>query len=120
MELERRGIRVSDEEIVQAARFSPPPELPRGPVLPDRWVSSIRPGTRNSSARPRPTRSFMQQLEAYYRDVIPRSKLMRQVTSGIYVTDAMLWRDFRDQNEQVEVEFLVVDARNWIPDCRGR
>jgi peptidyl-prolyl cis-trans isomerase D len=115
MELQRRGIRVSDQEIVQAARFSPHPAFREDPSFqtdgvfdPARYEEFLR----QASVDP----ELMQQLEAYYRDVIPRSKLMRQVTSGIYVTDAMLWRDFRDRNEQVEAQFLVVDARNWIPD----
>ena len=117
-ELERRGIRVSDEEIRQAARFSPPPELRQDPSFqtdgqfdPARYQAFLQ----QASADP----SFLQQLEQYYREVIPRSKLLRQVTSGIFVSDALLWRDFRDQNERVEVEFVAFDARQWIADAQA-
>jgi len=117
-ELERRGIRVSDEEIRQAARFSPPPELRQDPSFqtdgqfdPARYQAFLQ----QASADP----AFLQQLEQYYREVIPRSKLLRQVTSGIFVSDALLWRDFRDQNERVEVEFVAFDARQWIADAQA-
>lgn len=117
-ELERRGIRVSDEEIRQAARFSPPPELLQDPSF--QTDGQFDPALyqvflQQASADP----AFLQRLEQYYREVIPRSKLLRQVTSGIFVSDELLWRDFRDQNERVEVEFVAFDARQWISDAEA-
>jgi peptidyl-prolyl cis-trans isomerase D len=114
-ELERRGIRVSDQEIRQAARFSPPPQLQGDPSFqtdgnfdPAKYQAFLQ----QASADP----LFMQQLEAYYRDVIPRSKLVRQVSSGIFVSDAELWRDYRDRNETTRARFLVLEAPSWIGD----
>jgi peptidyl-prolyl cis-trans isomerase D len=114
-ELQRRGIRVSDEEIRQAARFSPPPQLRDDPSFqtdgnfdPAKYQAWLQ----QASADP----MFMQQLETYYRDAIPRSKLLRQVSSGIYVSDAQLWQDYRDRNETTEARFLALDARQWIAD----
>jgi len=115
-ELERRGIRVSDEEIRQAARFSPPPELRQDPSFQRDGqfdMALYQEFLAQASADP----MFLRQLEDYYRDVIPRSKLLRQVTSGIFVSDAMLWRDFRDRNERVDVRFVAFDARQWISDA---
>lgn len=117
-ELDRRGIRVSDEEIRQAARFSPPPELLQDPSF--QTDGQFDPALyqvflQQASADP----SFLQRLEQYYREVIPRSKLLRQVTTGIFVPDELLWRDFRDQNERVEVEFVAFDARQWISDAEA-
>lgn len=117
-ELDRRGIRVSDEEIRQAARFSPPPELLQDPSF--QTNGQFDPALyqvflQQASADP----SFLQRLEQYYREVIPRSKLLRQVTTGIFVPDELLWRDFRDQNERVEVEFVAFDARQWISDAEA-
>jgi peptidyl-prolyl cis-trans isomerase D len=116
MELERRGIRVSDDEIRLAARFAPPPELRNDPAFqtdgmfdPARYQSFLE----QASLDP----TFLGQLEAYYRDVIPRSKLLRQVSSGIFVSDARLWQEFRDQNEQVEIRFISFEAPTWIPDA---
>lgn len=114
LELDRRGIRVSDEEIRQAARSSPPPELRNDPNFQtDGQFDMERYQAFLAQAAQDP--QFLMQLEQYYRDVIPRSKLMRQVTSGIYVSDAELWRQWRDRNEQVEVSFLALNPAR-IPD----
>ena len=48
-------------------------------------------------------------LEAYYRDVIPRGKLLRQVASGIFVSDSELWQQYKDQTEQVEIRYVPMD-----------
>jgi peptidyl-prolyl cis-trans isomerase D len=116
-ELDRRGIRVSDEEIRQAARFSPPQEFRQAPEFQTDGqfdIQKYQDFLQQASRDP----EFMMQLEQYYRDIIPRSKLLRQVTSGIYLSDAELWREFRDQNEQVEVSFVALDARRRIADER--
>ncbi|MDG2282744.1 MAG: peptidylprolyl isomerase, partial [Longimicrobiales bacterium] len=36
-------------------------------------------------------------------------KLLRQVSSGIFVSDAELWQEFRDQVEQVEIRYVPMD-----------
>jgi len=55
-------------------------------------------------------------LEAYYRDVIPRGKLLRQVSSGIYMSDADLWQRWVDQNETVEIRFLPLNPATRYED----
>jgi hypothetical protein len=55
-------------------------------------------------------------LEAEYRDVIPRGKLLRQVSSGIYLSDAQLWQAFQDQNEQVEVRYVPMNPASRYTD----
>ncbi len=116
LELERRGIRVSDDEIRQAARFSPHPALQQDPRFLDEDgqfdLQRYHQFLSQASVDP----ALMRELEEYYRTVIPQSKLLRQVTSGIHVSDALLWREYRDQNERVEARFLVADAPGWITD----
>lgn len=115
MELQRRGIRVTDEEIRQAARFAPPPEFRNDPAFQTDGrfdLQKYQDFLSQMAADPQ----FIQQLEQYYRDMIPREKLMRQLTSGVYVSDQQLWREWRDQNEQVEVSFLIVDPARLVPD----
>lgn len=117
LELERRGIRVSDDEIRQAARFSPHPALRQDPRFLDEDgqfnLQRYHEFLSQASVDP----ALMLELEEYYRTVIPQSKLLRQVTSGIHVSDALLWREYRDQNERVEARFLVADAPGWISDA---
>jgi peptidyl-prolyl cis-trans isomerase D len=116
MELQRRGIRVSDDEIRQAARFSPPPQFQQDPSFQTDGrfdLEKYQEFLAQASMDP----FFLQQLEQYYRDVIPRGKLLRQVTSGIYVSDAELWQLWRDRTEAVEVTFLALDPNQRIPDA---
>lgn len=54
-------------------------------------------------------------LEAYYRDQIPRSKLMRQITAGIYISDAELWKVFRDQTETAMVDYTPLNISLLVP-----
>lgn len=111
-ELDRRGILVTDEEIRQAAQFSPPGDL-RPQFTDDNgrfdaqayqtWLASL------------PQEQLLL-LEAYYRDVIPRGKLLRQVSSGIYLTDAELWQQWKDRNEQVEVRYVPMNPATRYED----
>lgn len=112
-ELERRGITVSDEELRSIAQLSPPPELRAEPAFqtegqfdPAKYQQFL------ASA----DEQFLLSLEAYYRDLIPRSKLLRQVSAGVYVSDAELWRRFRDRNETVEVRYIPMDPATRIGD----
>jgi len=113
-ELARRGIRVSDQEIQDAARFSPPPELMNDPLFQvDGQFNLQRYQEFLANAA---DELFLLQLEAYYREMIPQGKLMRQVTSGIYFSDAELWDAYREANEQVRLRYLVLNPALRIPD----
>ena len=112
-ELRRRGIRVTDQEIIQAAQLSPPDELRPGFTSPETGQFDITAYQTFLATAP-PDQLML--LEAYYRDVIPRGKLLRQVSSGIYLSDAELWQHFRDDNEQVEVRFVALDPRARYAD----
>ena len=104
-EYKRLGIRVSDTEIIEAARTSPPPQVMNDPQFqtdgqfdPRKWNQFL------STAGPQ----VLAQLEAIYRDEIPRMKLLQFLTSDVYVSDAKLWRLYRDQNDSVRVASLAV------------
>ncbi|MED5200064.1 MAG: SurA N-terminal domain-containing protein, partial [Gemmatimonadota bacterium] len=99
-ELERRGIVVTDEELLAAARFSPPPELQTNPAFLTDGFFDIQ-KYQSFLASPTVDDLTLLQLEAYYRSVIPQNKLMRQVTSDIYFTDAAVWREYQDRNEKI-------------------
>jgi len=113
-ELTRRGIRVSDQEIRDAARFSPPQELMSDPLFQTEGRFDIQ--KYQSFLANSADELFLLQLEAYYRDVIPEGKLMRQVTSGIYFSDAELWDAFREANEQVRLRYLALNPSLLVPD----
>ena len=104
-ELRERGIMVTDREVSEAAQFSPPDYL-QAQFIDDAGGLALQAYHTFLATLP-PEQLIL--LEAYYRDVIPRSKLLRQVSSGIYVSDAELWQEFRDQVEQVEIRYVPMD-----------
>jgi peptidyl-prolyl cis-trans isomerase D len=113
-EYKRRGITVSDDEIVDALRTSPPPEFQKIPEFQtdsqfdlakyQRWLTS-------SVAQ-----QYLPSLEAQYREQIERAKLLRVVTADIYLSDAALWEQYRDEHEQVKIGLAAIVARNIVPD----
>jgi peptidyl-prolyl cis-trans isomerase D len=115
-ELQRRGIRVSNEEIRQAARFAPLPEFRNDPAFHTDGRFDLQ-KYHDFLAQMAGDPEFARQLEMIYRDMIPREKLVRQLTSGVYISDHQLWTEWRDSNERVEVSFLVVDPAGLFPDA---
>jgi peptidyl-prolyl cis-trans isomerase D len=113
-EYKRRGISVSDDEIVQAIRNSPPAEFMNVPEFQtdsqfdlgkyQRWLTS-------SVAT-----QYLPALEAQYRDQLRRSKLLRVVTADVYLSDPALWQQYRDEHEQVKVALTAIVPRNAVPD----
>jgi peptidyl-prolyl cis-trans isomerase D len=113
-EYRRRGINVSDDEVVQAIRTSPLAEFRNVPEFQtdsqfdlgkyQRWLTS-------SVAQ-----QYLPGLEAQYRDELQRSKLLRVVTSDIYLSDAALWEHYRDEHETAKVGLTAIIPRNAVPD----
>ncbi|RMH22627.1 MAG: hypothetical protein D6701_01210 [Gemmatimonadetes bacterium] len=114
-ELERRGIQVTDDEIRSAARFSPPPEFRTNPAFQTDGRFDIQKYQQFLSS-PQVDDALLLQLEAYYRDVIPRGKLLRQVSADLYVTDQQLWDAWRDEHEAVEVRYIPLNPAQRIAD----
>jgi parvulin-like peptidyl-prolyl isomerase len=113
-ELDRRGIRVTDEEVRQAARYSPPPALATNAAFMTEGRFDVQ--KYQTFLASQADDAFLLQLEAYYRDIIPRSKLLRQVSSGVYPSDSELWRRYRDINETIEVRYVPLDPARTVPD----
>jgi parvulin-like peptidyl-prolyl isomerase len=104
-EYKRLGIRVSAAEIIEAARTSPPPEVVRDPQFQTDSQFDSRKWTQFlASADPQ----VLAQIEGIYRDQIPRIKLAQYLTSDIYVSDAKLWRIYRDQHDSVRIAALAI------------
>src|SRR2546423_4456351 len=89
-EYRRRGITVTDDEILQAARFSPPPQLMQAadlqtdgqfdPAKYQRFLNS--PLARQPGPPFRPAQS--------YRTEIPKEKLFDQHATDVYISDEQL------------------------------
>ncbi len=114
-ELRRRGIEVTDDEVRSAARFSPPGELRSSPAFQTDGVFDIQ-KYQDYISSPAIDDQVLLQLEAYYREIIPRGKLLRQVSSDVYIPDAALWQDYKDRNEQISVRFVPLNPTQRIAD----
>jgi peptidyl-prolyl cis-trans isomerase D len=113
-ELERRGINVTDREISEAAQYNPPDYL--RPQFADESGQLDLASYQSFLYGATPEQLLM--LEAYYRDIIPRGKLLRQVSSGIYLADSELWQEYRDRNEQVEIRYVPMNPASRYEDDR--
>lgn len=112
-ELARRGIRASDAEVREAALMSPHPDLMQNEIFRTDGqfdLAKYQQFLASSGAN----EELLLQLEGYYREMVPRAKLFRQVTSGIYLSDADLWRAWRDQNETATVEYVALDPEQLV------
>ena len=104
-EYKRLGIRVSDAEIIEAARTSPPPEVMRDPQFQTDGQFDGRKWNQFLAAA---DQQLLAQIEAIYREEIPRIKLAQYLTSDVYVSDAKLWRIYKDQHDSVRIASLAV------------
>jgi peptidyl-prolyl cis-trans isomerase D len=117
-EYRRRGITVNEDEVVQAIRTSPLPEFQNVPEFQtdsqfdlakyQRWLTSSL------------AQQYLPSLEAQYRDQLQRAKLLRVVTSDIYLSDAALWEHYRDEHEMVKIGLTAIVPRNAVPDSTVR
>src|SRR5258706_6879475 len=106
-EYRRRGITVSDDEILQAARYNPPPQLMQAPDL--QTAGQFDPAKYNRFlAIPLATQNdLLSNLEQYYRTERPKKKLFDQVASDVYMSDEQLCRRFDDTNDSAQVSFVA-------------
>ena len=114
-EYKRRGIRVTNEEIVQAAQFSPPPQFMQSPELQTDGRFDLEKYQRFLKSAAARQQGLYFQLENYYRTEIPRAKLYEQVSSEVFVTDDALWRSYQDAHDSAKVSFVSFDPAT-IPD----
>ncbi len=116
-EYRRRAITVTDAELREFARFAPPDWLRASPELqtegrfdPDKYRRLLA----SPIAR---QQGLLAGLEQYYRSEIPRQKLLEQLASGIYVTDAELWRSYQDAHDSAQVSYVAFrPPRDLRPD----
>jgi peptidyl-prolyl cis-trans isomerase D len=105
-EYRRLGIQVTADEIVEAARTSPPPEVMRdaqfqtdGQFDIRKWQQFLQSGA---------DRATLAQIETIYRDRIPQIKFAQYLTADVYISDAKLWRIYKDQHDSASVAVLAV------------
>ncbi|HKJ92226.1 MAG TPA: SurA N-terminal domain-containing protein, partial [Longimicrobiales bacterium] len=112
-ELDKRGIRVTDAEIRQAARYAPPPEFYNAPAFQTNGQFDLNKYHQFLASN---GPEVLGQLESYYRSILPRNKLFEQVAAGAYVTDEQLWRLYVEQHETASVRYIALIPDAIVPD----
>jgi peptidyl-prolyl cis-trans isomerase D len=113
-ELKRRGIRVTDDEIRYAALNIPAPAYQQQEVFQTNGQFDLA-KYRAYLASPQASDEVLAELEQYYRSVIPQSKLQEQISAGVWLSDAQLWRMYRDRGETATVEYVALDLSRLAP-----
>src|SRR6202521_595669 len=108
-EYRRRGITVSDDKILQAARYSPPPQLMQAPDLQTDGQFDPAKYQRFLASPLAKQNGLLFQLEQYYRTEIPKEKLFDQIASHVYISDEQLWWRFQDTHDSAQVSFVALD-----------
>jgi peptidyl-prolyl cis-trans isomerase D len=110
-EYRRRGISVSAEEMREFARYAPPPFLYNHPDLQTEGRFDPQKYQRLLASPQARQGGLLVALENYYRTEIPKEKLFEQVTDGVNLTEADLWRSWQDEHDTAQVSFVA-----WRPD----
>lgn len=112
-EYKRRGISVTADEIREYAKYAPPSWIQQSADLQTDGKFDMAKYQRLLQSPVARQSGLLVQLEDYYRTEIPKQKLFEQITAGIYVSDADLWRAWRDSHDSAQVSYV---AWNSVPD----
>jgi peptidyl-prolyl cis-trans isomerase D len=113
-EIEKRNITATPDEVAQLIQYVAPPEFQSAPEFQtegqfdpskyQRWLASAM------------GQQYVPYLEQRYRDELLRSKLLRNVTADVFLSDAALWERWRDEHEQVRIALTPLVPGRVIPD----
>jgi len=106
-EYKRRHITVTDDEIREYAQYAPPQWVQQSQDLQTDGKFDMAKYQRLLQSPVARQSGLLMQLEDYYRTEIPKQKLFEQVTAGVYVSDAELWRAWQDSHDSASVTYVV-------------
>ena len=99
----KRGIRVTDDEIIAAAKTTPPPEFMQAPELQTGGQFDPSKYQRFLSSPTARQQGMLAKLETFYRAEIPKQKLYNEIAGDIFVPDTRLWLVWRDAHDSATV-----------------
>ena len=106
-EYEKRGIRVTDDEIIAAAKTSPPPQFLNQPELQTDGQFDPSKYQRFLASPTARQQGLLANLENYYRAELPKQKLYNQVAGDIFVSDTRLWTVYKDAHDSATVSAVT-------------
>lgn len=114
-EIERIGIEVTDAEVAQAFRTSPPPFVVQSPAFQTDGQFDYAKYQAYFSD-PSVDERLLLDIERYYRDQLPRIRLEEQLAAGVAVSDAQAWEEFKAENETAVATYVSVDPAEVVAD----
>lgn len=114
-EIRRIGIEVTDAEVSQAFRTSPPPFVIQSPAFQTDGQFDYAKYQAYFSD-PSVDEQLLLSIEQYYRDQIPRIRLQEQLAAGVAVSDLQAWEEFKARNETAVVTHVTVDPEQVVED----
>lgn len=113
-EYRRRGIGVSDDEVVDAIRTTPLPDFFRLPEF--QTDGKFDPAKYQKWLGSSVAQQFLPAMEAQYREELERAKLFRAVSADVFLSDAALWERYRDEHESVRIDLAGIVPGAAVPD----
>jgi peptidyl-prolyl cis-trans isomerase D len=118
-EYDKRSIRVTDDEIIAAAKTSPPPQFLNQPELQTDGQFDPSKYQRFLSSPTARQQGLLANLENYYRDELPKQKLYNQIAGDIFVSDTRLWTVFKDAHDSATISLVTFkpDVTQQVKDA---
>jgi peptidyl-prolyl cis-trans isomerase D len=112
-EASRRGIRVTDRELLEFIKNNPPPEMMDLPAFQTEGQFDMQ---KYQQALGDPAlASTWAEYERQLRIRLPISKVQEQVIAGIEVTDLELLDSYRERNERARIAYVYLDPALLAP-----
>ena len=112
-EASRRGIRVTDRELIEFIKSNPPPELAQLPAFQTDGQFDLQ---KYQQALADPAlASTWTEYERQLRIRLPINKVQEQVIAGIEVTDLELLERYRELNERARIAYVYLDPARLVP-----
>lgn len=115
-EARRRGIRVTNRELIEFIKNNPPSDIVNLPAFQTEGQFDLQ---KYQQALGDPSLAdTWGEYERLVRERLPIQKLQEQIVSGISVTDLELLERYREQNERARIVYVHLDPARLVPADR--
>jgi peptidyl-prolyl cis-trans isomerase D len=111
-EARRRGIQVTDRELVEFIKGNPPPDIVELPAFQTEGQFDLQ-KYQQALADPALAETWAE-YERQLRSRLPINKLQEQIAAGIAVTDLELLEQYRTANERARIAYLYLDPNRLV------
>ena len=115
-EARRRGIRVTDRELVEFIKNNPPADIVELPAFQTEGQFDLQ-KYQQALADPALAETWAE-YERQLRLRVPINKLQEQIAAGVPVTDLELLERYRARNERARIAYLYLDPERLVPADR--